>query len=153
MIDAGLVKKLREETGLPVMECKRALERAEGDYDRAKGFLAENAKNVAAKKKDRELKAGLVDAYIHFNGKVGALVELGCESDFVAGNDEFKALIRNLCMHVAVADPYPADAGALLEQPYFRDPSLTVKSVIEALVNKIRENITIRRFARFKVGD
>ncbi len=104
-IDAKLVKELREETGLPVMKCKQALAEVGGDKEKAKEVLRKQGMETAAKKSSRATKEGAVGAYVHFNNRVGVLVELGCESDFVAKNDEFKQLLKDIAMHIAFADP------------------------------------------------
>ncbi|MHC4916535.1 MAG: translation elongation factor Ts [Planctomycetota bacterium] len=104
-IDAKLVKELRDETGLPVMKCKQALTEVGGDKEKAKEVLRKQGMETAAKKSSRATKEGAVGAYVHFNNRVGVLVELGCESDFVAKNDEFKQLLKDIAMHIAFADP------------------------------------------------
>jgi len=104
-IDANLVKELRDETNLPMMTCKAALAKAGGDKEKAKELLRKQGMETAAKKSGRATKEGAVGAYVHFNGRVGVMVELGCESDFVARNDEFKNLLKELTMHIAFADP------------------------------------------------
>jgi len=104
-VDAKLVKELREETGLPMMKCKQALSEVGGDKDKAKDLLRKQGMETAAKKATRATKEGSVGAYVHFNNRVGVLVELGCESDFVAKNDEFKQLLKDIAMHIAFADP------------------------------------------------
>ena len=104
-IDAKLVKELREETGLPVMKCKQALTEVGGDKEKAKEVLRKQGMETAAKKSSRATKEGAVGAYVHFNNRVGVLVELGCESDFVAKNEEFKQLLKDIAMHIAFADP------------------------------------------------
>lgn len=108
-IDAKLVKELREETGLPMMKCKEALAEAKGDKDKAKDVLRKRGMETAAKKSGRATKEGAVGAYVHFNNRVGVLVELGCESDFVAKNQLFKDLLKDIAMHIAFADPVAVD--------------------------------------------
>jgi elongation factor Ts len=104
-IDAKLVKELRDETGLPVMKCKQALAEVDGDKEKAKEVLRKQGLETAAKKSSRATKEGAVGAYVHFNNRVGVLVEVGCESDFVAKNEEFKQLLKDIAMHIAFADP------------------------------------------------
>ena len=166
------VKALREETGAGIMDCKRALTEAGGDLPRAKAILRERGFEAAAKKAGRETSQGLVEAYIHGGGRVGALVELNCETDFVARNEAFKELARNLAMQVVATNPrflakdeVPGEliereqltpdevAGmALLSQPYIRDESQTIEQLITAVVQKTGENIRVRRFVRFELG-
>jgi elongation factor Ts len=171
-ITAAAVKALREETGAGVMECKRALSEAQGDAARAKAILRDRGFEAAAQKAGREANQGLVEAYIHGGGRIGVLLELNCETDFVARTPAFKELARELALQVAAMNPRflakeevpgelvereqlsaEAVAGlALLSQPYIRDQSRTVEQLIAEAVNKTRENIRVRRFARFELG-
>ena len=144
------VKRLREETGAGVMDCKRALEEAKGDFDRAKSLIKERGLARAQKKAGREAKEGIVEAYIHGGGRIGALVELSSETDFVARNDDFRELAREIAMQVAAMDPQ--DVDELLTQTYIRDASKTVGELVTTLAATTGENVRVRRFARFQLG-
>ena len=195
-ISADQVKKLRDQTGAGFMECKAALTEANGDLDAATTILRKRGLAQAAKKAGRSTGQGSVGSYIHMGGKMGVLVEVNCESDFVARTDQFAALVKEIAMHIAAADPkfvkreeVPATAldkerdiyraqfeqsgkpaavvdkiiegklgsyyeqVVLLDQKFIRDPNLTVSQVIAEATAKMGENITISRFARFKVGE
>ena len=149
MISADAVKKLRAKTGASMMECKNALEEAQGDEPKALAILNERGTQIAEKKSAREIKAGLIDAYVHTNGKIGVLLELGCESDFVTRNENFKALVHNLCLQISAMNPQ--SVTEFLAQPYIKDPAKTVQALINELVAKLGENIKVRRFARFEI--
>ena len=159
-INKADVKKLREATGISVMQCKQALEEAEGDMDKAQEILKEKSAKIVAKKADREIGAGAVSAYVHSGGSVGTLVSLACETDFVAKNDEFKELAYEIAMHVAAMKPQTVgtdeegadDEGssvetALLSQPYVKNPDKTVQDLIDEATQKFGERITVRDFA------
>lgn len=195
-ITAAMVKELREKTGAGMMDCKKALQESGGDLEKAIDFLRKKGIAKAEKKSAREVKDGLVEAYIHAGGKLGVLVELNCETDFVAKTDEFKELARNLAMQIAATNPiairrediprevidreleiYKASAKeqgkpehilekiatgrlekfyaeqVLEEQAFIRDPDKTIKDVITEVIAKLGENITVHRFARFRIGD
>jgi len=184
---------LRELTGAGMMSAKAALEEAGGDQDKAVAILRKKGEASAAKRSDRATEAGLIDAYIH-NGSIGVLIEVNCETDFVARTDDFKTLVHDLAMHVAAHDPQyltpdevpddvierekaiyieeagdkPAEIAAkmiagkldkylaslcLLQQPYLKDDKLTVEAYIKQLIAKLGENITVRRFVRYQLGD
>lgn len=150
------IKELREETGLSFAQIKKALDEVGGDKEKARALLAELSALSAEKKADRELAAGVVAAYVHANGTVGAMVELSCETDFVAKNDEFKALAHDLAMHVTAMAPTSLNnedgAGeetSLLKQSFIKDPSLTVEQRVAAAVQKFGENTKITRFVRY----
>ena len=149
-ISISQVKKLRKETAAPVMECQQALEEAGGDLEKAKKVLKKKGMARAAKKASRETSCGLIETYVHNTGKVAAMVELCCETDFVARTDEFKDLAHELAMQVASMKP--KDVKALLKQEYIRDPERKVKELIKETIGKLGENITIRRFERFELG-
>jgi len=196
MIDAAQVKKLRELTGAGMMDCKRALEESGGDLDKAVELLRKKGLAQAARKAGRVAGEGIIEAYIHAGGRIGVLVELNCETDFVARTEEFHALAHDIAMQVAASSPLyirredvPADVLAkereillaqaentgkspqvleklvagrlekfyqevcLLEQPFIRDPKKSVKDLLVEHVARMGENITIRRFARFAVGE
>src|SRR5207302_4541575 len=195
-ISASQVKELREKTGAPMMDCKQALTEAKGDLDQAVVLLRKRGVSVAAKKATRVTSEGSVASYIHAGGKIGVLVEVNCESDFVARTEDFRELVHDIAMHVAASDPkfirkedvtteayerekdiYRAQAKAtgkpenvvekivegkmakfyeevcLYEQPFIKDQTTTVSQLIASKIGKLGENIAVRRFARFKVGD
>jgi|KBSSwiStaDraftv2_1062776.scaffolds.fasta_scaffold11646_4 elongation factor Ts len=195
-ISAELVKKLRDQTGAGFMECKAALVEANGDLEAAVTLLRKRGLASAAKKAGRTTSQGAVGSYIHMGGKIGVLVEVNCESDFVARTDQFSALVKEIAMHIAAADPkyvrreeVPAAAldkekeiyraqfvqsgkpanvidkivegkldsyysqVVLLDQPSIRDPALKVSQLIAEATAKMGENITVSRFARFKIGE
>ena len=158
------IKRLREETQAGVMECKRALEEAGGDFQQAKKILYERGVLAMAKRAERETAQGLIECYIH-QGRIGAMVEVNCETDFVARNDAFRELARNVAMQVASMNPryltrdeMPADAIeppediVLLEMPFIRDQSKTIKDLVNDIAVSTKENVRIRRFVRFEVG-
>ena len=151
MANAQDVQRLRTETGAGVMDCKRALEDAKGDFEKAKTLIRERGLAQAQKKSDREAKEGIVEAYIHAGGKIGALVELSSETDFVARNPDFRGLAREIAMQVAAMDP--KDVDELLEQTYIRDASKTVGELVTGLAASTGENVRIRRFTRFQLGE
>jgi len=194
-ISAEQVKKLRELTGVGFMECKGALQEAKGDIEIAVTVLRKKGLASLAKKAGRETKEGLIGSYIH-NGKIGVMVEVNCETDFVARNADFQALVKDIAMQIAASDPrfirredatedvlakereiYEEQARAtgkpenvldkivegrmskfysetcLLEQPFVKEPSITVQDHIAAHIQKIGENIQVRRFVRYKVGE
>lgn len=161
---AAAVKALRSATGAGIMDAKQALSDAGGDQEKAKALLAERGLLKAAKKGEREAGEGIVHSYIHGNGRIGVLLELRCETDFVARNDDFKALANELCLqiaasHPAVVDPADAPPGsdaaetALLAQPFIKDPATTVEAVIKAAISALGENIQVARFTRYELGD
>ena len=150
-IDAKEIQRLREETNAGVMDCKRALEDAGGDYEKAKALLHERGLEKAAKKSEREAKEGVIASYIHAGGRIGALVELASETDFVARGDEFQKLAQEVAMQVAAMAP--ADLDDLLAQAYIRDSSKTIKDLVTAVAVKTGENVSVRRFQRFALGE
>lgn len=150
-INLELLKKLRNETSASVSDCRRALDESQGDYKKALSWLAERSAKIAEKKADRATSEGLVESYIHAGGEVGALVELLCETDFVAKTDEFKKLAREVAMQVAAMDP--KDTQALMKQEYIRDSSQTIEQLVKAAIGKLGENITIKRFHRLSVSE
>src|SRR5580698_8175951 len=195
-IDSKLVKELREKSGAPMGDCLKALQETKGDMEGAFVVLRKRGMASAAKKASRNTNEGAVGNYIHAGGKIGVMVELNCESDFVARTDDFQELLRDIAMHIAASDPryvkpedvttedlerereiYKAQAAAtgkppavvekiaegkmakfyeevcLLEQPFIKEQSISIKELIAQKVGKLGENITVRRFARFKVGD
>jgi len=143
------IQKLREETGISVMECKKALVEACGDIEKAKQILQSKSAMVAAKKADRTTKQGIIEAYIHGNGKIGVLLELSCESDFVAKNPDFKELAHDLAMQIASMDPETTEE--LLKQDYIKDSSLKVSDIVNSKIQKIGENIKVSKFSRYQI--
>ncbi|MDE1163255.1 MAG: translation elongation factor Ts [Acidobacteriaceae bacterium] len=195
-IDAKLVKELREKSGAPMGDCLKALQEAKGDMEDAFVVLRKRGVASAAKKASRSTNEGAVGTYIHAGGKIGVLLELNCESDFVARTDDFQNLLKDIAMHIAAVDPkyvgkdevteediekekevYRAQAAAsgkpanivekmlegkmskyyeevcLLEQPFIKEASMTIAQIIAQKVAKLGENISVRRFARFKIGE
>lgn len=148
-LDLKAIKKLRDETSASIADCRRALEEAKGDEKKALEWLKKRAGEIAAKKADRETGQGIVEAYIHGGGKVGVLVELLCETDFVAKTDEFKQLAKEVAMQVAAMNP--KDVDALMKQDYIRDGSLTIEQLVKNAIGKIGENITVKKFIRFEI--
>lgn len=148
-IDLKAIKKLRDETSASIADVRRALDEAEGDEKKALEWLKKRAGEIAAKKADRETGEGVIEAYIHGGGKVGVLVELLCETDFVAKTDEFKQLAKEVAMQVAAMNP--ENVEALLKQDYIRDGSQTIESLVKDVIGKLGENVTIKRFVRFEI--
>jgi elongation factor Ts len=144
------VKRLREETGAGVMDCKRALDEAKGNFEKAKGLIKERGLAKAKEKADREAKEGIVEAYVHAGGRIGAMVELSSETDFVARNPDFRGLAREIAMQVAAMDP--SDVDQLLEQPYIRDSSKTIGELVTGIAATTGENVRVKRFKRFELG-
>jgi elongation factor Ts len=195
-ISAEMVRKLREETGAGMMECKSALVEAAGDFEKSKEILRKKGLATAAKRAGRATSEGMIGTYIHPGAKIGVLVEVDCETDFVAKTPDFQSLVKDVAMHIAASNPlyvskeevpgqvlekereiYKAQAAAagkpagvqdkiaegklkqylsevcLLEQPFIRDGDKTVGQLIQEKIGLIKENIVVRRFARFKVGE
>ncbi|HET6843097.1 MAG TPA: translation elongation factor Ts [Candidatus Angelobacter sp.] len=195
-ISAEQVRKLRERAGAPMMDCKKALEACNGEEEAAIDWLRKKGIATAAKKSARLTSEGSVASYIHAGGKIGVLVEINCESDFVARTDDFKDLVKDIAMHIAAADPkfvrkedvtpeaferekeiYRAQAAStgkpapvvekivegkmskfyeevcLLDQPFVKEPGITIHQLVASKIGKLGENISVRRFARFKVGE
>jgi elongation factor Ts len=154
-----LIKELRDKTGAGIMECKKAIDDALGDMGKAEKLIKERGLAMAEKKAGREAGQGLIDSYVHA-GRIGAMIELNCETDFVARTDDFKTLAREIAMQVAATNPSrissqeaSTDADVpLLDQPYIRDPGKTVQDLVNETIAKVRENVVIRRFARFELG-
>lgn len=143
------LKKLRNETQVSIADCRKALEESKGDYKKATAWLKAHGLEKAAKKKDRETSQGLIESYIHQNGKIGAIVVVLCETDFVARTDEFKNLVHEICMQVAAMNP--KDVSALLKQEYIRDGSKTIESLTKEAIAKLGENIVVKEFKRFEI--
>ena len=164
-VSTETIKELRQNSGAGVMDCKRALEEASGDMERASEILRQRGLALAETRAHRATTQGLVECYIHAGGRIGAMVELNCETDFVARTDGFKALAHDLAMQVAATGPLsispddlpPGTEGdpnemCLLLQPYIRDPARTIQELITEAIAQTKENIQIRRFARFELG-
>jgi len=145
------VQRLRSETGAGVMECKRALDETGGDFERAKALIKERGLAKVQKKSDRDAKEGVIESYVHSGNRIGALVELSSETDFVARNQEFKDLAREIAMQVAAMDP--KNVEELLGQAYIRDASKTVGELVTTLAASTGENVRVRRFKRFQLGE
>jgi elongation factor Ts len=195
-VSIELLKDLRQRTGAGIIDCKTALQESKGDVDAAIDYLRRKGLATAAKKAGRIATDGLVSSYIHAGGKIGVLVEINCETDFVAKTEEFQIFVKNIAMHIAASNPQyirreeipggvlekekdiyrtqALESGkpakvidkivegklerfysevCLLEQTYIKDSDLTVKEVFDAMIAKVGENITIRRFARFQLGE
>ena len=163
-VETTKIKQLRDETGAPVMDCKKALEEANGDLSLAKEKLRDRGAAIAEKKADRVAAQGVIDAYIHGGGRIGVLVEVNCETDFVARNEDFKRLVHDLAMQVAATDPrwignedeapteYPDGELPLLKQPFIRDEKRTIQDLLHEAIGKLNENIVVRRFQRYELG-
>ena len=151
MVDIELLKKLRNETSVSLADCRKALEETKNDYKKALEFVRKSGLEKAAKKADRVTLQGLVESYIHQNGRVGALVEILCETDFVARTDIFKQLVHEIGMQVAAMNP--KDVSELLKQEYIRDQKKTIELLVKEAIAKLGENIVIKRFQRFEIGE
>lgn len=149
MADTTLLKKLRNETQASVSDCRRALEESNGDYQKALLWLKKHGIEKAEKKADRKTSQGLIESYIHQNSRVGSMVEILCETDFVARTSEFKTLAHEIAMQVASMNP--KDVDSLLKQEYIRDNSKTVGELVKETIAKLGENIVINRFQRFEI--
>jgi elongation factor Ts len=149
MITTEEIKALRDETGLSIMQCKRALEDAGGDRAKALGLLKERGADIAAKKGDRTLGAGVVASYVHASGTTGTLLELLCETDFVAKNPDFKTVAYEIAMHITAMKPESTED--LLKQAYIKDTSKTVGDLVNGAVQKFGERTEIGRFTSFSI--
>ena len=177
-ITAKAVNDLRIKMGVGLMDCKRALVEADGDEEKAIKILREKGLATAAKKQSRIAAEGIVESYIHMGGKIGVLLEVNCETDFVAKTDAFKLLVHNIAMHIAAANPaylnrdeVPADViekekeiiraqalnegkeNCLMEQQYMLDPDMTIEQIVTEAIAKIGEKITVRRYTRYAMGE
>jgi len=164
-ISVEAVKELRNRTNAGVLECNKALLEASGDMEKAIAFLQQRGAAIAEKKKDVATTEGVIEAYIHYTKHIGALVELNCETDFVAHTAEFKELAHDLAMQIAATSPQfltseemppeaetDPQAACLLSQPFIKEPDKTVQEIIAEAIAKVGENIKVRRFARFELG-
>ncbi len=147
MIPIDQIKQLREETGVSISECKKALEEATGDIEKAKEILKKRGRGFAEKKSEREIKEGIIDSYLHPGKKIGVLLELGCETDFVAKSPDFQKLAHELCLQLAAS----GEKIPLPEQPWIKDEKKTVKELIDEYIAKLGENIVLRKFARYEI--
>lgn len=160
------VRALRQSTGAGVLECKQVLEQVGGDLKCAEDILRERGLATAISKASRETREGLIDAYVHSGNRIGALIEVNCESDFVARTPEFRELVHNLAMQVAAMSPRvidtedvsdeensPVEEVCLLEQPFIKDPSRTVRELIQETIARVGENVRVRQFSRFALGE
>ena len=165
-ISAAQVKELREKTGAPMMDCKQALTESKGDLEAAIVFLRKKGVSVAAKKAARVTSEGSVASYIHAGGKIGVIVEVNCESDFVARTEDFKELVHDIAMHIAASDPKYVRKEDVTEADFAREKEIALAQAVRAgkpqhiaekmvagKMGKLGENIAVRRFARFKVGE
>lgn len=165
-IPAGKVKELREQSGAGVMQCRQALIECQGNTEKALEFLKEQGLLKAKEKEERATTQGLIEAYIHTGGRIGAMVELNCETDFVARTDEFKELAHQLAMQVTAMSPQfisgeevsegtdtEPQTACLLLQAFIKDPERSVQDIITETIAKVGENIKVSRFARFELGD
>jgi len=195
-INAAQVKDLRESTGAGIMDCKQALQEAEGDVDKATRLLREKGLAGAQKKAGRIAADGIIDAYIHLNNRIGVLLEVNCETDFVARNETFRAMVHDIAMHIAASKPLFVSSDdvpesvleeereinrnralkegkpekvvdkivdgrmqkyfeefCLLDQPFVKDPDMTIGDLVKQTIAAVGENVVVRRFARFQVGE
>jgi len=143
------IKQLREETGVSVSECKKALEQSNGDFAKAKEVLRKKGMELADKRSSKTAGAGIIDSYIHLDSKIGVLLELRCETDFVAKSEDFKKLAHEICLQIA--SMYPEDQDSLLSQNWIKDDSKTMKDLLSEYVAKMGENIIIKKFSRFEI--
>ena len=150
MITTEQIKELREETGLSIMQCQKALEQANGDKDKAISLLKEKGAEIQAKKSGRTLGSGVVVSYIHTGETVGVLLELLCETDFVAKNPEFKSVAKDIAMHIAAMKP--EDSATLLEQPFIKDADNKISDLINNTVQKFGERTEVGHFVRFSLN-
>ncbi|MBI5449409.1 translation elongation factor Ts [Candidatus Gottesmanbacteria bacterium] len=145
------LKKLREATSAGVSDCRQALEDTSGDFEKAKKLIIERGVAKAEKKQDREASQGIIESYVHATGKVGVLLELRCETDFVARTDDFKKLAHEIALQIAAMQP--KDVAELTKSAYIRDASVTIESLIKQTIAKVGENITVARFVRMGLGE
>lgn len=149
MVDIKQIKKLREETGASIADVRIALEETGSKYDKAIDWLKQHGIKKAEKKADRATAQGLIESYIHQNGKVGAMIEILCETDFVARTDDFKHLAHEVAMQVCAMNP--KDVDTLLKQEYIRDSSITIENLVKQAIGKLGENIRVKAFTRYEL--
>lgn len=150
-MDISKIKQLREKTSAGISECREALDASGGDLAKAEVWLNEHGISKAAKKADRETSQGVVESYVHGEGKIGVLVEINCETDFVARTDDFKKLSHEVAMQISAMNPKTVED--LMSQPYIRDPKLTIEALVKQTIAKLGENIKIKRFTRLALGE
>lgn len=150
-ISLELLKKLRSETSASVSDCREALEETNGDLEKARKLVLARSIEKAAKKEGKETSQGIIESYVHANGKIGVLVDLRCETDFVERTDDFKKLAHEIALQVASMQP--KDVPELLKSAYIRDTSLTIGDLVKQVIGKLGENITVARFLRLAVGE
>jgi elongation factor Ts len=148
MVEIEKIKKLREETGVSIGKCKEALEKAKGDIEKAKQILKETYGILAKKLKERKTKEGIVEAYVHSGKKIGSMIKICCESDFVAKSPDFQKLAKELCLQIVAQDPKEIP---LLEQNWIRDETKKIEELIDEYIAKFGENIEIEDFCRFQI--
>jgi len=148
MVDIKQIKQLRQESGVSISECKKALEKTKGNIKKAKEILQKLGHNLAQKKAERKTGEGIIESYIHPGEKIGVLLDLRCESDFVARSEEFRKLAHELCLQIAAMNP---DEKSLFSQPWIRDETKTIKDLIDEYIAKIGENIIVKKFIRYKI--
>jgi len=148
MANIKLIKQLRKVTGASIINCKAALEQTRGDLEKAKAVLKKQGWAFVAKRAKRETKEGIIESYIHQNQKIGVLIELNCETDFVAKSDNFQKLAHELCLQIAAMNP---EKDALLSQPWIKDETKTVKDLISSYIVKSGENIIVNKFLRYEI--
>ncbi|MBI2032231.1 MAG: translation elongation factor Ts [Candidatus Levybacteria bacterium] len=148
-ISIDQIKQLREETAASIADCRKALEESNGDYKKTLEWLKKRGIEKAEKKADRETPQGIVEAYVHGNGKIGVLITLLCETDFVARTDEFKALAHEIALQVSAMNP--KNVESLLAQEYIRDPQMTIEQLVKQTIGKLGENIAVREFIRLEL--
>lgn len=150
-ITVDQIKSLRAKTGLGIHDVKKALEESGGDEEKAIAWLKEKGLSTAAKKADRKTSQGLIDTYIHGGGRIGAMVEVNCETDFVARNEDFKAFVHDIALQVASMNP--ENVEELLKQEFFKDPSKLIEDYLNETIARIGENMRINRISRFELGE
>lgn len=148
MIPINQLKQLRQETELSIADCKKALEEAQGDLDKAKEILKKKGIELSSKKTDKETAQGIIESYIHSDKRIGTMVELCCQSDFVARSEDFQKLAHELCLQIAAISP---EEIPILEQKWIRDESKTIKELINEHIAKFGENIILKRFTRYEI--
>lgn len=151
MISSKDIQILREKTGLGIMECKKALEEASGNQKKAEEILQRSGAMEALKKSERQTSQGLIGSYVHSNGKIAVLIEVNCETDFVARNAEFQEFVHDLAMQVASMNP--KDIDELKKQEFIKDTTLSIEDLLNQKIAKIGENIQIKRFVRYQLGE
>ncbi len=165
-LSVATIKELRERTGAGIMDCKRALEETSGDLTKAEELLSQQGIASAVKKASRSTEEGIVESYIHSGGRIGVLLEVNCETDFVARTDDFKELAHDIAMQVAAMSPSYVNGDevpdgedaesaetVLMHQPFIKDPSKSVQDLVNEGIGKLGENIRVRRFTRFSLGE